>query len=387
MFANHPIRWRRRAMWAAVLSAASLAATGAAGLAASGSVAGPAAAVLSAGQAGSRSQVPWAKVGPGWELVQYSPGTYARHAPTTLYLVDPHGGRYALYTWPARGWPPGLIAWSGDKTRVLLLAGANGKTEQLTLATGRITSFSLAGQAMAIGYTRPGGLNILGRYPAGSNTTLARFSLTGQLVKVLATGPGYDAAIYSSDGATLAVSGRKGLELVSNRGGVIRQLPVPGAGGCSPVRWWDSRTILASCAAGAASSRLWLVPVDGARPTALTPQRNASSQDLGDLGAWQMPSGLYLQAAGPCGSVQIFRQAANGSITPVRVPHTTGNDNWIVTVAGTRMLLKAETGCPGSNSLVWYNPRTKAEQWLMKTPDDQFGVLGVAAYYSRENAS
>jgi TolB protein len=219
---------------------------------------------------------------------------------------------------------------------------------------------------------------------------LARYSQTGQLIKVLATGPGYDTAIYSSDGTTLAVSGSQGLELVSNHGGVIRRLPVPGAAGqsgCWPHRWWNSGTVLADCmAAGADRSRLWLVPVSGARPTALTPQRGAASRDLGDFDAWQLPSGLFLQAAGPCGTVQILRQAPNGPVIPVLVPHTTGNNNWIVTVAGSRMLLKAQTGCPGSTSLVWYNPRTQAEQWLIRTPGDQFGVLGAVAYYSRENA-
>jgi TolB protein len=67
--------------------------------------------MVGAGQVGSRSQVPWAKVGPGWELVQYSSGTIAKHAPTTLYLVDPYGGRYALYTWRGPGWAPSLL-WS-----------------------------------------------------------------------------------------------------------------------------------------------------------------------------------------------------------------------------------------------------------------------------------
>ena len=69
---------------------------------------------------------------------------------------------------------------------------------------------------------------------------------------------------------------------------------------------------------------------------------------------------------------------------PRAAPHTTGNDNWGVTVNGDRMLLRAQIGCPGSMSLLWYNPRTHAEQWLLRTPASQLGVQAVVAYYSRE---
>jgi len=64
--------WPRRAA-AGVASPAAVTAT------AGASLAGPAApaalgrpAVLAAGQAGTRAQVPWPKVGTGWELVQYT---------------------------------------------------------------------------------------------------------------------------------------------------------------------------------------------------------------------------------------------------------------------------------------------------------------------------
>jgi len=43
---------------------------------------------------------------------------------------------------------------------------------------------------------------------------------------------------------------------------------------------------------------------------------------LGDLDAWHLPGGLYLQSAGPCGVLQIFKQRSNGSITLVMVPNT-----------------------------------------------------------------
>lgn len=335
--------------------------------------------------------MPWARVGPGWELAQYTSGTRARPAVTTLYLVSPGGSRYSLYTWPASAnAAPGLLAWSGDKTRALLDEGAGGQVAQLNLVTGKLSRFRLAGQASALGYTRPDGLNVLGVRVSGSVATLTRYSLTGQLVKVLATGRNSVDGVYSSGGTTLAVSGPGGLRLVSNAGRVIRQLPVPGTSpvlGCTPVRWWNTGTILADCDAKSSSiARLWLVPASGARPAALTPQRNGSGPDLGDIGAWTLTSGLYLQSVGACGTLELNRQAANGSVAAVTVPGTPNTHNLIVTALGPRLLVDAGSGCGAGNSLLWYNPGSRAEQWLLKAPADATGVLAVDPYYSPQDA-
>lgn len=382
-------RSHRRAVLAGAAGAAVLAAltvaTGATGCAAT---AQPSQSTAATG----RAQVPWAEVGPGWELVQYSTGNAtipAKPAPVTLYLVGPSGARYSLYTWPASAAQPSLVDWSGDKTRALLRF-PSGMVGQLTLATGKLSTFALTGQGSPLGYTRPSGLNILGWQQVGSTTRIVRYSLTGQLLKVLATGPSSDVgALYSADGTVLAVSSAKGLTLVSNEGAVIRSLPVGDASatGCQVVRWWDARTVLAACTTkNSAAARLWLVPVSGAMPTVLTPQRAPDSRDLGDLDAWRLPNGLYVEGAGACGTVQIYQQAASGSITQVLVPGATNVKNLVVTASGSRLLVQAETGCQGSDSLLWFNPATHAEQWLLRTPETQAGVLSVVAYYSRENA-
>lgn len=213
-------------------------------------------------------KVPWAKVGPGWELAQYTSGTRARPAATTLYLVSPGGSRYSLHTWPASAnLATTLVAWSGDKTRALLDEGPGGQAAQLNLVTGKLSRFRLAGQASALGYTRPDGLNILGVRVDGSVATLARYSLTGKLVKVLAAGRYSIDGMYSPGGTTLAVSGANGLRLVSNAGGALRQLPVPGTSpvlGCGLVRWWSTGTILAECEAKSSS----ISPASGWCPSA-----------------------------------------------------------------------------------------------------------------------
>jgi hypothetical protein len=387
---------RRRLGRIAGVVAAGVLAVGAVSLSASaGSAATTKASTISTAgaTAQARAAVPWSKVGPGWELAEYDAGPAGKTAPVTLYLISPAGVRYSMHTWSGRGMTPYLIAWSGDKTRALLgLLGS--QYEQVNLKTGKLTTGKLAGQAQPTGYTLPGGQNILGvteGFSSGRTTgTVARYSLAGKLLKVLTGGVDENIAVYAPNGTALAVSGPKGLELVSNAGGVIRSLPVPNTAaslGCDPSRWRNPTTVLAECLAkGKVAPRLWLVPTNGKKPVALTPQRGSAGPDLGDIGAWQLSSGLYVQGLTGCGTMEIFKQAANGTIKQVNVPNTSNDNNVVVTALGPRLLVHAQTECPGSSSLLWFNPATHAEQWLLHAPAKDAGVIGVVAYNSTENA-
>jgi hypothetical protein len=358
-------------------------------LLAAGTLAGVASAqpATSAAAAG----VPWNHVGTGWVLAQYTTAVPegGKTGPATLYLISPGGARYKLASWPDNRTAPQLLAWSPDGKRALFqVFMGKGGVEQLTLATGQATRFALPGETTPIGYTTPGGLNIVASRLSGSTTTLARYDLSGHLTRTL--GSSADGAVlYEPSGAAFLTGTSSGLKLVSNGGSLIRNLPVPGtsANTCNPVRWWNATTILASCAPpNTAAPQLWLVPLSGGRPAALTPRRGAGSRDLGDLDAWSLSSGLYLQAAGPCGVLQIFKQARDGSIKLVAVPHTEG-DNHVLTASGSRLLIQAPTDCVGSNSLLWFNPATHAEQWLIRAPSNVIGVENAVPFYSRQNGN
>jgi hypothetical protein len=378
------MRVRRTSLTAivtAALSAVLLTAATTAGVAAA-----QPAAQLTAGSA--RTSVPWSHVGAGWVLTQYaSAAPEGGSGPAALYLISPGGTRYRLASWPNWRFAPQLLAWSPDGQRALfqVFSGQVG-TEVLTLATGQVSTFVMPGAASPIGFTTPRGLNIVAGQPSGSGTSLARYSLSGRLLQPL----GYSAdgqVLYASSGIAFLTGTGHGLKLVSNDGALIRNLPVPGTStnSCNPVRWWSSGTVLASCTPpNSASPQLWLVPASGARPTALTPPRRVSSGDLGDLDAWKLPSGLYLQSAGPCAVLQIFKQAGNGSITLVPVPHTNG-DNRVLTALGSRLLIQAPTSCVGSVSLLWFSPATRAEQWLIRAPGNVVGASIAIPFYSREN--
>jgi hypothetical protein len=343
---------------------------------------------LAAGQVGSRSAVPWRRVGAGWVLAEFWPGRLpfagkGIAAAAMLYLIDPAGGRYRLYRWAATKSPDHLVDWSGDKSRALLQSTTGGALEQVVLATGAVSRFRVPGNTLVIGYTRPGGRGLLGGQRIGSRLRLARYSLSGRLSRVLASGGDVYSAVSSGSGAVLAVPGAQGVRLVSSDGGVIRTLRVPGTArpGCFPSRWWNSVTILAYCYAKGAGyrARLWLVPASGASPAPLTPQRGRVGRDHGDIGAWRLPGGLYLQAIGSSGNARIFRQAAGGPVTPVTVPRTAGDD-LVLASRGGRLLVAASNLCAGSTSLAWFSPSTRREQVLIRPPRGRAGLFGAVPY-------
>jgi len=341
-------------------------------------------AMMPAGQTGSRSEVPWRAVGPGWFLAEYTAGSYKKARPVTLYLFDPAGGRYELYQWAATTSPWQIADWSGDKSRALLeQPGETSTVRQLALATGKITTIHLSSHPQyVLGYTRPDGTNLL-----VSKHGIDRVSLSGSLQARLISGSGYTSAISAPNGTTEMVNGPNGLELVSNAGGIVRRLPVPGAtaklGGCTPVRWWNSATALATCVSNTDiyAPRVWLVPVSGAAPTALTPPRNGDDGDYGDLDAWRFGKTVYVQALGGCGTRYIGKQSASGKVTPVNVKGSAGN-NAVVATSGSRMLVQEFTECTPSSSLVWLNPATRAVKHVLMAPatGGGEGVVAVVPY-------
>jgi hypothetical protein len=342
--------------------------------------------VLTVGRAASAAPLP--SVGSGWALVLYSAaGTAHPSAADTLYLVAPTGRRYPLAEIPDTDAGARLIAWSGDGTRALV-ALPGGAVEQVTLADGQMRRVSLPAGVTAVGYTRPDGLGILGESTSGGLTTLARYALGGALARVLATWPSSAApaaspvfgaaALEAPSGTFLVVPGSASLSLVSNLGGVsgVLPLPVPRGASCAPVRWWRDGVVLAECSGpGTAGPRLWLVPVSGARPAALTPQRGQNGPDYGDINGWRLPGGaLYVQALASCGPPFIARANQNGTVTPLLIPGV------VVAQAGQWLLTEQAAGCLGSTSLLWFNPVTHAERWVFRTPAADPGVISAAAF-------
>ncbi len=330
--------------------------------------------------AGSSSRVPLSKVGLGWSVAEYTAGYNKHPAKTTLYAVSPQGKKFPFFTFPASlsGTKAFyLVDWSGDGQRVLVRNFFN-KFEQISLATGKVIStFKLPADANAFGYTRPTGQNIL----AVNGTSIVRYDLTGHLAKVLTKSA--EDAIESPDGSSVVVNAKAGLGVVSNAGGPVKVLPAPIATfGCNPVRWWNSTTILGYCNAkhGPAAPRLWLFPANGGKVTALTAQRGNKGPDLGDINAYKLSSGTFLQALGPCGVEFIATQSADGTAHAVTLPGVHYASDFIVTGQGSNLLVSPSNGCTAGAALVLFNPHTKKVNWILRPTGKSAGVEAAVPF-------
>jgi hypothetical protein len=326
-----------------------------------------------------------------------------------IYLVDPEGGKYRIWATTGSG-ALDLLAWSGDGETALYDAGGGvggaAAYGLLTLASGQVKPLQLPAGVTAIGFTRPDGLNILAVRQKGAKYRLERYSLAGTPQATIGTLPRRAGALgvlqgnaLSSPDGTTAVWGVSGdeMQLVSNAGGgLIRRLRVPGTGSpasCTPISWWSSDTVLAYCnAAGSpGAGQLWLVPANGSQATPLT-GISGSTSGIGDLtGAWQAGGARYITsttsaqcttaASGP-GGQQVLLLSLSGAQTPVAIPGSTNHHATVVAVVGRRLLVLAQTSCPGTSSLIWVNMSTHAAQTVLTAPASEVGVVDVVPYGS-----
>ncbi len=388
-----------------------------------GDKAKPTAHMLAAGQTGKRASVPWKLVGPGWTLAELSAaqpdanGAASGTGLLSLYLVDPEGGKYAMHTWTSASVT--LLAWSGNAKSALLRFDSSPPGPQppaygvLTLATGHVTNLHLKADVTPVNFTRPDGLNILAIRRTARKFELRRYDLLGNYQAMLSTMPDRQAApstqpgacaslcnaLSSPDGiqAVWGVAGNE-MQLVSNGGGLIHRLRVPASGtppSCVPVSWWNASTVLANCAApgqpSADSERLWLVPADGTAATALAPASGSPSGAGFDAAAWTANGHVYFTqtttrqcstaASGP-GGLGIQAVGPGESLTAVPVPDGTDNYDNVVGTVGSRLLVLAQTSCPGTSSLLWLSPSagTAKITVLLEGQAGQLGVIAAVPY-------
>lgn len=360
----------------------------------------------------SIGDVPWSQVGAGWMLAMWSPvhptrggadvppgePTFLTSA-TTLYLVSPEGGRYAITTFPPPGddgSTPALIDWSGDGNRALFYdrSGSDLTVIEVDLHTGGQTSFTVKdGFNVTPRYTRPEGKAVLlaKSNDVNSPPSLERVDLAGnhQLTYPIEQfGSMVEPRFLSTPDGTRLVLGTEsgGLAVMGNDGTAIRTLPVPGQDDCAPTRWWDadSTIAVASCHDhDFTQSQLWLVPVDGGTPTPLTqPVDGQHGEILGVGTAWKLPNGTYLQAYGACGYRFLAKLDVLGG-TPSKVSVPKIDDHRSVDVVGTyhgHLELRATLSCGSGESLVDYDPATGTSTVLLGGPVNGGGVVEALPY-------
>ena len=375
--------------------------------------------MLAAGHTGQRSAIPWSLVGLGWALAEFSTaqpqanGATSDSGSNTTYLVDPAGGKYAITTSPLSA-APQLIAWSGDKRTALFgpaagssaasnTAGSALSYSLLNVSTGHITSLQLPADVSAVGFTRPDGLNILAVQHKSGRFWLERYSLAGAFTGKVgsmpgkssevwpANGCGYGCALSSPDGIVdvVGIFGDQ-MHLFSNRGGRGRKLHVPNSKSCVPLSWWSDSTILADCLVANQpddATRLWQVPDNGSAPMPLTPPTAAGAGRI--AGAWQAGSTVYVTSvtsrqcpggATVSAGLGISPASQSGAASPISIPNATNNVNTVVATYGQRLLVLAQTSCPGTSSLFWFNPSAGTATAVLPASASQAGVVAAVPY-------
>ncbi|MDT5197914.1 MAG: hypothetical protein QOH20_4668 [Mycobacterium sp.] len=350
--------------------------------------------------------VPWPQVGPGWLLATWSPvsgGSPAQPpvpgepspgtATTTLYLVDPAGGRYAITTFPPPGdmAGPQLVDWSGDGSQALFYAEYAKPPAAILvdLHTGAQTPFPVNGSPR---FTRPDGkaLLVATRGYTSHPGSLTSVDLAGNPQLNYPVGSDFGGGYLSTpDGTRLVLGTPSGLALMGNDGTGGNVLPMQGQTDCSPLRWWDgnrSTTVLARCEGSDGSgTRLWLVPTSGATPTALTaPNNGQKGPDLGDADAWQLRAGTFVQALGACGVVYLAKLNADGTTAPVSVPDVQSDSVVVVGVHGNDLHLQAKAGCGSGQALLSYDTTAAKSTVLLGPPINGGGVIDAVAYPGQE---
>ena len=366
--------------------------------------------------------VPWSKVGPGWMLAEWSP--VIPHQPgeqrdpdepthetvgTTLYLVDPAGARYGITTF-APGAEMRLVDWSGDGSHALFTGSYASPTSAISvdLHTGEQTTIPIDGYPR---YTRPNGnaLLVSTSYNGSQPGTLKRVDLQGNPQFIYPTGDLAGAGQFggdyaeSPDGTQLVLAtanlgnevvsrSDNSLIMMSNDGKVIKTLPAPMAKAlCGPVKWWTPGSILVHCTVERGSAnQLWEVPLDGGVPTPITAVNSGQEDDpgfggdIGDGDAWKLPSGIFLQSVGACGTVFLSKLTADGHTTRVKIPGMA--DNVFVTGAATdKLLVRGQVGCSGSTSLVSYDPAVNTSTVLLGPPVNGGAVSHAMLYPSADS--
>ena len=224
-----------------------------------------------------RELIPWSEVGAGWYVVLFdSSKAYPededdlREGPVALYLVDSEGTRYEVAAWPADDRPWALV----DTVGTSALVAGNGRTiddtlyTMVDLTTGVETAVhgvrfpeSSYGLGWAVSLTRPTGRNVVVYRSDGDDEWLERSSPSDSFYATLYRQPYTGASdtlrwLYGHDGTSLLVGHRNGIAEVSNTGEILRELWTPEETRCSPVRWWDQDTYLATCVGTESSAPL-----------------------------------------------------------------------------------------------------------------------------------
>jgi hypothetical protein len=334
-----------------------------------GNSTGPA--LLGANQQADRSAIPWSQVDAGWTIALWTAATLINQQeitkvrPQTVYLVNPIGGRYLITTLNGN-YMLQLADWSTDvRTALLIRQGAtSSEVIRLDLSSGKMQSFSAAGKVRLAKFTKPAGKAIL---LERAGTGIERVSLAGAHQLTYPKSRTTDVITFSHplsspDGRTIVLDSDHGL-VVRAEGGTLRRTitPAKGTTACSPLKWWNASSVLASCEGGDfEAGPLYVVPVVTPGPS--TPLAPSASLENPFTLAWQLDSGvLLLNYATDCGAGVLGKLDSTGHAVSRGMPAGLGGYG-LNPVGETKSVVtfKISVSCERHYvpALVSYNPAT-----------------------------
>jgi hypothetical protein len=101
--------------------------------------------------------------------------------------------------------------------------------------------------------------------------------------------------------------------------------------------------------------------------------------DIGDVTAFELPSGTFLESEGACGSIFLSRLTPDGHTTRVNVPGIS-DSVWLKGVTGDKLVLVGKVGCGGGTSPVTYHPAADKTD-VLRGPSINGGGVSEALLY------
>ncbi|MCF6376812.1 hypothetical protein L2K70_04275 [Nocardioides KLBMP 9356] len=304
----------------------------------------------------------------------------ARGLERSLEVITADGTRHPVWTVAVRqrrGWLPGdfvLRDWRPEMHTALLRVsrGPDGDTlVSYDVTTGATRQVPAPERASTTGLAPDGSGVLMTTY--GTPRRAGRVGVLawdGSKEWLPAQGDG--AAITSADGQTLVTTDAKSWWISDLASRTSRRVEVDRF--CTPVRWADADSVVATCSAGR-GSQLRRVDLDGSSVPlgvrhATRTARNAPPI-LSDGDVRTVQGRDYYESFGGCGGAVLTRQGAAGEVRVVRVP----GDRGALSLVGTRgddlviAHIGDDCGSPGARSVLsLFDPVSKDETHLTVLP-------------------
>jgi hypothetical protein len=313
-------------------------------------------------------------VGEGWYLALVNRGERKRAGIKVhrqeLQLIGPRGRRTTVLSEPASSRTAARLAdWTPDgRTALLITQGMRRSVAtRVDVATGATQTLPLPADVAEAGLAPDGDSLLTVGYEKRGKAPLAELGWDGATTPV---SPDVDGPLLTSpDGDSVVTHGRafgaRRLRVLSLADGSVEE-SVPTTRPCSPVRWWDRHTVLATCYQHSGST-LSLVDLESSQVTPLTERVDPQPEDLGHLTARRLGRQVFVQVAGPCGYVYVGRRHPDGRITKLPLRHAIGNV-LLVDTHGSQVTLQHAVSCDGAaprSALTRYDPSTGRERTLV----------------------